>query len=242
MIAGCRLGRLAVLALALVIASLWGGSPAWAHVTVSAPGVVTGASDGTIIFRVPDESDTASTVGLKVQLPANTPITGVLVAPQQGWTATTTHTTLPKPIQTDDGAISSVVSEINWKADTRSGIKPGFFGEFTIIGNLPASVSTLTFKAIQAYSDGTQVAWIDESTPGATAEPDHPAITLHLPTGQHPSSTSATLTSDRKGSNHAAAIGVLLGAIGIALGATALLVALRRPALRRGREVGADAP
>lgn len=58
-----------------------------AHVTVAAPGVELGANDAQIVFRFPDESATASTVGLKVQLPLDHPIAGVLVAPTLGWTA-----------------------------------------------------------------------------------------------------------------------------------------------------------
>ena len=234
-----RLSRIAVLLLGLVIAGLWGAAAAWAHVTVAAPGVVAGDSDATIVFRVPDESDTASTVGLKVQLPADTPIAGVLVAQQPGWTATITQAKLANPIQTDDGAISEVVSEINWKADAGAGIKPGFFGEFTIIGGkLPDGVTTITFKAIQTYSDGTQVAWIEQPAQGSTAEPEHPAPTLHLPAsgaGSSTTGTSRSAESNNSASRGAAITGIVLGAIGVALGAAALLLTLRR-----GRPAGGD--
>ena len=232
-----QLRRFTLLLAGLAIAGLWGASAAWAHVTVTAPGVVAGDSDATIVFRVPTESDTASTIGLKLQLPTNTPIAGVLVAPQQGWTATITQTKLAKPIQTDDGAITEVVSEVDWKADAGAGIKPGFFGQFTIIGGkLPDGVTTITFKAIQSYSDGKQVAWIEQPAPGSNAEPDHPAPTLHLPAANGTSANSATsngtptvsATSSKDASQGAAITGIVLGAIGVALGAAALLLALRR--------------
>lgn len=126
-----------------------GAGVASAHVTVAAPGVIAGASDAAITFRVPDESATASTVGLKVALPTDHPIAGVLVAPVTGWTAKITNTKLAKPITTDDGTITEVVSEIDWTADADAGIKPGFFGQFTVIaGQLPDGVDMLTFKAI----------------------------------------------------------------------------------------------
>jgi uncharacterized protein len=236
-----RLSRIAVLLLGLVIAGLWGAAAAWAHVTVTAPGVVAGDSDATIVFRVPDESHTASTVGLKVQLPADTPIAGVLVAQQPGWTAAITQAKLANPIQTDDGAITEVVSEINWKAGAGAGIKPGFFGEFTIIGGkLPDGVTALTFKAIQTYSDGTQVAWIEQPAQGSSAEPEHPAPTLHLPAAGAGSSTTGT--SGKAGSNNsasegAAITGIVLGAVGVVLGAAALLLTLRRG---RERPAGLD--
>ena len=160
---------------------LFGAGVASAHVTVAAPGVSVGQSDAAITFRVPDESATASTVGLKVQLPTATPIAGVLVAPVTGWTATMVNTKLAKPITTDDGTITEVVSEIDWTADTGAGIKPGFFGQFTIIGGqLPDAVNTLTFRAIQTYSDRTVVSWIEQAAPGSTVEPDHPAPELTL--------------------------------------------------------------
>ena len=69
--------------LVATVASL-GASVVWsaaasAHVTVVAPGVTAGSSDAAITFRVPDESDTAKTVALKIALPTDTPIAGVLV-------------------------------------------------------------------------------------------------------------------------------------------------------------------
>jgi uncharacterized protein len=45
------------------------------------------------------------------------------------------------PDQDDDGEISEVVSEIDWKAAVGAGIRPGFFGEFTIIGGKLPTVS-----------------------------------------------------------------------------------------------------
>jgi uncharacterized protein YcnI len=237
-----RSGRRTVVvgALVLGIAVLGIGlaADASAHVTVSAPGATVGASDATITFRVPDESDTASTVGLKVELPVDHPIAGVLVAPQQGWTAKITQTTLRSPIHTDDGDITQVVSEIDWAAQRGSGIKPGFFGQFTIIGGqLPDGVSTLVFKAIQTYSDGKQVDWIEQPAPGSTAEPEHPAPTLHLAAGG--SSTGAaeavsgsqpavTATAKRGVSTAAATTGIVLGAVGVLLGAAALALVLVR--------------
>ena len=113
-------------------------------------------------------------------------------APQQGWTATITQSKLAKPIQTDDGAITQVISEVDSTADPGAGIKPGFFGQFTIIGGkLPDGVTTLTFKAIQSYSDGNQVAWIEQPAPGSTAEPDHPPDPAPAPAGSAASQSAS---------------------------------------------------
>jgi periplasmic copper chaperone A len=228
-----------VMLAAIAVAGLLAAGDASAHVTVAAPGVTAGASDATINFRVPTESSTASTVGLKVQLPLNTPIAGVLVQQQPGWSATITQTKLTEPIETDDGEITQVVSEISWKADKGFEITPGHFGQFTIIaGKLPDGANSLTFKAIQLYSDGTTVSWIDEAAPGSTADLEHPAPVLQLAdaTGSAAASAapSATVDGTQSGaSKPAATTGIVLGIIGVLLGGAALALVLLRGAGRR---------
>lgn len=80
--------RVVLIVAAMLTAMLALAAPASAHVTVSAPGATSGGSDEVITFRVPTESDTASTTGLWVQLPVDAPIAGVLVRPIPGWTHT----------------------------------------------------------------------------------------------------------------------------------------------------------
>lgn len=236
-----RLVTTVLMLIGLALAALWTAGAASAHVTVSAPGVTVGATDAAIIFRVPTESATASTVEVRVQLPTDTPLAGVLVAPIPGWTAKITNTKLPTPIKTDDGEITEVVSEIDWKADASAAIKPGFYGEFRIIaGSLP-DASTLTFKAIQIYSDGKQVAWIEVPAAGSTDEPDHPAPTLTLaPATGNAASASGSATASPASSagsapnaatgasKGAATTGIVLGAAGLVLGAVALALTLLR--------------
>lgn len=161
-----------------------GTSVASAHITVSAPEATSGGSDVVIRFRVPDESGTARTVGVKVQLPSATPIASVLVQPKAGWSVVVRQSKLATPIKTDDGEITEAVSEIDWKVSSAAlGIGPGQFDEFVLIaGQLPEAKS-LTFKAIQTYSDGSSVSWIEEPAPGSTAEPEHPAPVLTLGAG-----------------------------------------------------------
>ena len=167
---------------AVTVGLLVAGTPiASAHITVSAPEATSGGSDVVIRFRVPDESGTARTVGLKVQLPSATPIASVLVQPKAGWSVVVRQSKLATPIKTDDGEITEAVSEIDWKVGSGAqGIGPGQFDEFVLIaGQLPEAKS-LTFKAIQTYSDGSSVSWIEEPAPGSTAEPEHPAPVLTL--------------------------------------------------------------
>ena len=237
---GRPIAKLSVLLAGAALAGMWAAAGASAHVTVTAPGVTVGSTDAAITFRVPDESATASTVGLKLQLPLGTPLAGVLVAPTPGWTAVITQTKLSTPIHTDDGDISQVVSEIDWTAQTGAGIKPGYFGQFTIIaGKLPAATTTLTFKAIQHYSDGKNVNWVQLAAPGSKVTPDFPAPALTLAPASTPATTPAAATgatttakTTNAASKSAATTGIVLGAVGVLLGAAALAITVLRT--RRG--------
>jgi uncharacterized protein YcnI len=153
--------------------------PASAHVTVNSADAAQGGF-AVVNFRVPTEKDTASTVELKVQFPADQPLAFVAVKPHPGWTATLTKTKLATPIQSDDGAVTEAVSVIDWKVDPGAkGIAPGQYDEFSVsVGPLP-KVATMAFKAIQVYSDRSEVGWIEE-TPAGAAEPEHPAPVLEL--------------------------------------------------------------
>ncbi|HET6210383.1 MAG TPA: YcnI family protein [Jatrophihabitans sp.] len=225
---GRRLRTITLTLLGLFGAGLCWATAAAAHVTVAAPGVTAGASDATITVRVPDESGTASTTGLKLQLPTDHPLPGVLVAPLPGWTATVKNTKLATPLKTDDGDISEVVSEIDWQAAPGAGIKPGYFGQFSFIaGKLPDGVHSLTFKAIQSYSDASSVSWIEQAAPGSSVEPEHPAPVLQLAGGTAATDPAVPAGHSSDGSGKATA-GIMLGILGILLGGAALLLVLLR--------------
>jgi uncharacterized protein YcnI len=218
-----------VLGLTLVLGSLllFAATSASAHVTVSSPGAVQGGYS-TITITVPTESATASTTALRVTIPADHPIASVAVQPHPGWSFSVRTTKLATPITSDDGEITEAVSEISWRADSAaSAIKPGEFDTFSIsAGPLPA-VDALTLPTIQTYSDGSVVKWIEKAAPGSSAEPDHPAPSLVLAASAS-SPTSGSDSSDGKASTGVAVTGIVLGAVGLLLGALALLVALRR--------------
>ena len=74
----------------------------------------------------------------------------------------------------------------------------------------------MVFKAIQVYDDGTQVAWIETTAPGSTAEPEHPAPVLSLV-----AATDATSTS--KSSNTAP---IILSIVALVVAAAALGIAI----------------
>jgi periplasmic copper chaperone A len=173
------LGRIGVVtagAAALVLAI---AGPASAHVTVN-PNTAAQGAYTKVSFRVPTESDTASTTKLQVNLPTGTPIASVSTKPVVGWTVATVKSKLATPIKSDDGDITEAVTQITWTATKGAEIKPGQFQEFDVsLGPLPSNVNQIVFKALQTYSDGTIVRWIDEpATDGS--EPEHPAPVLKL--------------------------------------------------------------
>jgi uncharacterized protein len=206
--------------LVLAVGWLVLAGPASAHVTVSAPGATSGGSDQIITFRVPNESATAATTELQVKFPTDTPIASVLPQPHPGWTVTTTTVKLAKPIVTDDGDITDAVSTITWKADSKAdGIPVGQFDQFPVIaGQLPDTAS-LTFPAIQTYSDGSVVNWVEVAAPGSTEEPDHPAPVLTLAAAAKANATSpAPAVATAKGSSNTGAVVLAVIALVLAAG------------------------
>ncbi len=212
------------------LVSVIGMSAASAHVTVSSPGAVSGGTDTIISFRVPDESDTASTVGLKVQLPTDTPIADVLVQPLTGWTAKVIQSKLATPITTDDGTITEAVSEIDWSLSTPSAaVKPGQFQQFVVIAGKLPDTSSLTFKAIQTYSDGKVVSWVQQSTAGTEADFPAPVLTLAAASaagGTAPATPSATAAKGASTGSVRIALGI--GVLGVLVGACGVALAVRR--------------
>jgi len=227
--------RSLTVAVALTLAWLVGfAGTASAHVSVSSPAAAQGGY-ASIIFKVPTESATASTTGLKVQLPAEQPLASVSVLPIAGWSYKVTKAKLATPISSDDGDITEAVSVIEWKADSAgAAIKPGEFNQFTISAGPLPKAPAMTFKAIQTYSDGSTVSWIEQAAEGSGTEPEHPAPTLALaaagassaPSSAAPSSTApATASSSSDEGNGRATTALVLAIVALLLGAAALTMA-----------------
>lgn len=211
-------------------------APASAHVTVN-PNEATQGERARVDFRVPNESDTASTTELEVHFPEETPISSVSVGKVPGWSAEVAYRTLDTPMEGGHGEqITEVVDVITWTADDEEvAIGPGEFVEFPVsLGPLP-EVEQLSFPSLQTYSDGEVVRWIE--LPADGAEPEHPAPTLTLAaadqsaevTGEGSDEGSATDTaqeSDSAGSESSTGTwlglaGLLAGLAGAALGGLA---------------------
>ena len=203
-------------------------APAFAHVTIDPSSVPKGGT-ATISFIVPNESAGARTNRVQILFPAPPDaIASVAVEAMSGWHFTVQTRRLPTPIQTDDGAINEVVSSITWTANSiTTSIAQDEFAAFTVNADgIPDGPDQLVFRAVQSYSDGSTVRWVDPVTPGGP-EAEHPTPILQLTAGSEtatpttaesaPAATTVASTED----NSARALGV----IGIIVGGVALVAA-----------------
>ncbi len=220
-----RAGAVVAAVAAVVLASV---TPAAAHVTVNTANATQGGY-AKVAFRVPNERDNAGTVKVEINLPADAPVASVSLRPLPGWTATTEKSKLATPLEVHGRQITEAVSKITWTADAGVQVKAGEFQEFEAsLGPLP-EVDQMIFKALQTYSNGEVVRWIDEPA-GDGAEVAHPAPVLKLAKaagGGH--EASATMPDDEAHGDDddaSSSVGILLGGLGLALGAAALITAV----------------
>lgn len=207
------------------IATVLLAAPALAHVTVHVDNATRGASDVAVTFRVPNERDNANTTKIQAFFPTDTPLLGVLVQPHPGWTSKVTTKKLAKPVTTDDGTITEAVYEVDWTADSKAdALQPGQSGDFVVTAGQLPDVATVTFKALQTYSSGEIVRWIEIASPGS-AEPDFPAPTLTLTAANAPVEASNPVSAPSL-VPPIASIKAKTDGLGIGLGIAALVVAL----------------
>lgn len=222
------------------IVVLAGAAPAFAHVTAQ-PGTATQGGYSVVTFRVPNEEDTAGTVGLTVTLPTATPISSVRTTPIAGWTSATTMVTLNPPVQSGGRTVTKTVGSITWTATAGNKIAPGQYLDFPVsLGPLP-DVPEIMLPAKQTYDDGTIVDW--SQPPNADgSEPEHPAPSVTLAPAA-PGGDSHGMAMAMGGTAAAApgttdttarwlgGAGLLVGALGLGVGGGAVL---------RSRKAGKD--
>jgi uncharacterized protein len=191
------------LALAVTAALLTVPATARAHVTVQ-PGSAVGGGFTRLDVRVPNERDDAATTKVQLQLPDG--FADASYEPVPGWT-----------VKVEKG------EQITWTS--KQGIPPGAFQDFGLSVQVPGKAGdTLTFKALQTYSNGEVVRWIgpegsDDPAPtvavtgasGASAAPAH--------------ATPAPAKADGGGGDGLAIAALTVGALGLATGVAALMAA-----------------
>lgn len=208
-----------------------------AHVTIT-PGTAAPGSYALVTFKVPNESATATTNRLEVDIPSDTPFSSVSYVPVAGWTVDLVKETLPKPVKVGDNELKEAVTKVVWTAQPGYEIKAGQLQLFPLsVGAVP-DTGKIALKALQGYSDGSTVSWSD-----TTEDAAHPAPMLFVndaPTGEHGAATSPTVTATEAPAPKTAASssdpvargiaigGLVLGAIGVVLG----VVVFRRGATR----------
>lgn len=117
--------------------------PAFAHVVVK-PTQVGVAAFQTFTVGVPNEKDTP-TIEIRLLIPEGVKSVSPNVKP--GWTI---------DIKKAGEGENATVSEIDWKGGS---IPPEQRDEFVFSAQVPASETTLNWKAYQSYSDGSIVKW-----------------------------------------------------------------------------------
>jgi periplasmic copper chaperone A len=228
----------------------FGAAAAEAHVSVHADSTAAG-SFSQLTFRVPNESPTAGTVKLEVQLPQDTPFPSVSAKPVPGWKIDVVKAKLPKPVEDEGTTITEAARTVTWTAAKGAQIAPGEYQEFSISAGPLPDPQEISLPAVQTYSNGEVVEW-NQPTPASGEEPEHPVPTLEVvaATGgdthgaeASPSSGAGSASSSAPADNAPATASVsgsdttaralaglalLVGIVACALGALGLRRAARR--------------
>lgn len=216
--------------LLLIVAALFVPASALAHVEVESGG------DGLIVVSVPNESQTADTVEVSIQLPDN--VLQAEFPKVAGWNSTGTTEPLSPPLVIDGATVAERVASVKWTGGT---IPPEGRAEFRLRVRVRTGTTRagLAFPAVQRYSDGTVTRWI------GPAESDEPAGVLAdaLPTVEatpvaaqpttptNPQATpspTATATGDDEGGGFSALPVLIIVGVAIAAGAAFGVIRQRR--------------
>ena len=243
--------RAGFLAAAVGVAGFLGTGVASAHVTANVYGPQpTKGGYAAVVFRVPsEEKDPVTTTKVAVDFKADYGIGSVRTKPVPGWTAQVTKSKLPAPITKDNGTqITEAVTAVTWTAQPGSELKATDYQEFSVsFGPLPTNVDEVEFPAHQTYSDGKVVDW-NQATPPGGEEPEHPAPSIKLAaksegdehgmaagtaatTGEHTEAAAATSDNTARWLGGA---GLLVGAVGLGVGAGATIRARKATAKSGG--------
>jgi len=240
--------RAGFLAATIGVAGLLGTGVASAHVTANVYGPQpTKGGYAAIVFRVPSEEKAPlTTTKVTVDFKADYGIGSVRTKPLPGWTADVVKSKLPAPITKDNGTqITEAVTAVTWTAQPGSELKATDYQEFSVsFGPLPTNVDQVEFPAHQTYSDGKVVDWT-QPTPANGEEPEHPSPVVKLAaktegdehaamastTGEHTEAAAAASDSTARWLGGA---GLLVGAIGLGVGAGATIRARKATAKSGG--------
>jgi uncharacterized protein YcnI len=207
---------------------------AYAHVTVN-PDTTAAESYASLTFRVPTESDTASTEKLVVDLPTDTPFLSVTPRSLPGWDVEVEVETLDEPFEVEGATVDEAPARITWTAEKGSEVPPHEYQEFAVrVGALPEEGTEIVLPAQQTYTDGTVVDWDDVAADGKELEAPAPVFTTtaaEAEGGHHGAAAAAAedVSGDVAGETAATAdvptvdpVGRWLGVAGIVVGAVGI--------------------
>ena len=145
-----------------------------------------------------------------------------------GWTAKVNTVKVAKPSRpTTDRNRSGRKHRLVGRRD-RAGPVP----RVQRVGRAARRRERLVFKALQTYSDGSVVRWI-ELTPAGGPEPEHPAPVLTLTAAKSDAGSAAATVPKDVATSSDVDSAKTIGYIGIGIGAIGLIVAIvalvRRP-------------
>jgi uncharacterized protein YcnI len=215
------------IAVAALAATLTLVPAAAAHVTLQ-PEEAPAGGFTRLDVRVPTERDNASTTKVVVQFPPG--FLSVSSEPVPGWNSEITMRKLDKPVEQFGEQVTEEVGQIAFTADGE-GIGPGQFQDFGLSLGVPDEPgSTLTFKALQTYSNGEVVRWIgppDSESPAPQVKLTAGEGEAAEPAAQQPQAPAAE-EDDDSGSDTLSIIALIVGALGLLAGLAALLTGRRR--------------
>ena len=221
-------GRTRILGVALT-ATLVLAPAAGAHVTIQ-PEEAPAGGFTRLDVRVPSERENAGTTKVDLQLPPG--FLFVSYEPVPGWDVKVTKRKLDEPVEQFGEKITEEVGRITFTAQGEARmIGAGEFQDFGLSLGVPDKPgSTLTFKAVQTYSNGEVVRWIgppDSEQPApqvklAAAEGEEPATEPAAGEGAGEASPQAE-AEENESSNTLSIIALIVGVAGLAAGLAALM-------------------
>lgn len=190
----------------------------------------------TVTFRVTDESREASTTGVAIRMPTDTPLTVIRFQQVPGWTADLQRRALPAPVTQGTVALTESVTSVEFTADADGGIPPGGFVDFGLtIGPIP-DVDRLGFPTVQTYNDGTTTRW-DQPVAAGGEDPERSMPTLTVGATTVPATKGVGVSADAAGESTADTVDAtarIFGVMGIVAAIAAGLasaIGLRRKSM-----------
>lgn len=190
-----------------------------AHVTIGPKETSQGAYE-MFTVKVPSENEGVSTTKIQVLIPEEVNITRF--EPKPGW---------KYEIQKDD---SDKITSVTWTT-VGEGLSATEFGQFNMNGKVGDKATEIVWKAIQTYSDGSVVEWVEAE------EANHPAsVTVVNPadaaahghgektTDKHASSEEKATEEVKETSASAANTPLYLSIAALIAGLMALVISLKK--------------